>query len=108
MALDADKLLVVGREPAAVDVIHAVAGAADPGVAGGVKSDEIDGNENRASKETDSQQLDGGKAQKVFPVHADTIYCTGWKWLQNSNTSHEKLLTGKRRIVNRIIDQSPS
>jgi len=73
MALDADKLFVGGFLPTAVGEIHAVAGAADPGVAGGVISDEIDSDEGRSGKETDGQQLDGGKVQKVFPVHAVTL-----------------------------------
>jgi hypothetical protein len=54
-------------------MVHAVAGAADPGVSGGVKPDEIDANQDRTGKETEGEQLDGGKAQKVFPVHAGTI-----------------------------------
>ena len=73
MTLDAGKLLVVGNIPAAVNVVHAVAGATDPGVAGGVKSDEIDGNKHRAGKDAEAQKLDGGKAQEVFPVHPDTL-----------------------------------
>ena len=73
MTLDAGKLLVGGNMPAVVDMVHAVAGAADPGVSGGVKPDEIDANQDRTGKETEGEQLDGGKAQKVFPVHAGTI-----------------------------------
>ena len=62
MAFDAGKLLVGGGMPAAVDVVHAVAGAADPGVAGGVKSDHRAGNKDRADKDTEDQQIGGGKA----------------------------------------------
>jgi len=79
MALDADKLFVGGFLPAAIGEVHAVTSTADPGVAGGVISDEIDGNKRRASKDAEAQQLDGGKARKIFPVHADTPDCIGWK-----------------------------
>ncbi len=75
MAFDADKLFVGGFLPAAVGEVHAVTDTADPRVSGGVVSYEIDGDEGRSGDKPGGQQLDGGKAQQVFPVHARTPLC---------------------------------
>jgi hypothetical protein len=68
---------MVGILPSAVNVVHAVAGAADLRAAGGMISANRDGYEERTGNDAGGQESLRGQADEVFPVHS-RIPCSCW------------------------------
>jgi hypothetical protein len=77
MTLNAGKLLMVGNLPSAVDVVHAVAGAADLGTARGMITGNRDGYEDRTGNDAGGEESLRGQADEVFPVHV-RVPCSCW------------------------------
>jgi hypothetical protein len=77
MTFDTGKLFMVGNLPSAVNVVHAVAGAADLRAAGGMISANRDGYEERTGNDTGGKEFLRGQADEVFPVHL-RIPCSCW------------------------------